>query len=68
MARFVKTRLHVVSAVLILLGLYALAGLAWSLWVHSDAAVTVWIAIAVFAFVGAFANQTWVAKKRRRTP
>lgn len=67
MARFVKTRLHVVSAVLVLLGLYALAGLAYSLWAHSQESVTVWVGVIVFAFVGAYANQAWVAKKRRRT-
>ncbi len=67
MALFVKTRLHVVSAVLILLGLYSIAGLAWSLWMHSEESVIVWVVIVIVAFAGAFANQAWIAKKRRRT-
>ena len=68
MPTFKKTSLHVVSAVLILLGLYATAGLGYAAWVHSDDSVVVWTVIAVSAFIAAFAWQAWIAKKRRRTP
>jgi len=67
MARFVKTNLHVVSAVLGLLGLYATAGLVYALWKHSEDSVAIWATIAVGAFIAAFAWQSVVAKKRRRT-
>ena len=68
MSTFKKTSLHVVSAVLLLLALYATAGLGYAAWVHSEDSVVVWAVIAVSAFIGAFAWQTWIAKKRRRTP
>ena len=68
MARFEKTRLHVVSAVLILLGLYAVGGLAHALWTHSDESVTFWAVVAVFGFLAAAGFQTVMAKKRRPTP
>ncbi len=67
MARFEKTRLDVVSAVLILLGLYALAGLGYAAWMHSEESVVIWTAIAVVAFVGAFGYQTFAARKKGRT-
>ena len=67
MARFQKTRLHVVSAVLLLLGIYAVAGLAYAVWVHSEDSIVVWLSIAIFAFAAAFVHQAWIAKKRRRT-
>ena len=68
MARFEKTRLHVVSAVLILLGLYATGGLFDALWTHSDESVAFWAVVAVLGFVAAAAFQTVMAKKRRPTP
>ena len=67
MARFEKTRLHVVSAVLILLGLYACAGIGYAAWVHSAQSTMIWAVIAIVSFVAAFANQARIAKKRRRT-
>jgi hypothetical protein len=67
MARFVKTKLHVVSAVLALLGLYASAGLVYALWKHSEDSVAIWATIAVAAFIAAYAWQYVVAKRRRRT-
>ena len=67
MARFEKTRLHVVNAVLILLGLYACAGLAYSAWTHSEQSIVVWAVIAIVSFIAAYANQARIAKKRRRT-
>ena len=67
MARFEKTRLHVVSAVLIMLGLYSAAGLAYAAWTHSAQSITVWAVIAIVSFFAAWANQVRVAKKRRRT-
>ncbi len=67
MARFKKTTLHVVSAVAILLGLYATAGLIYALWNHAEDATVAWSVIAIVAFVTAFAWQSWIAKKRRRT-
>jgi hypothetical protein len=68
MPRFEKTRLHVVAAVLILLGLYAIAGLCYAAWMHSPESVTVWAVVAVVAFAGAAAYQSFVARKRKRGP
>ncbi len=67
MPRFQKTRLHVVSAVLILLGLYALAGLGYALWSHSPESVTIWAVTAIVAFVAAVVFQRVVAARRDRT-
>lgn len=68
MARFVKTQVHVVSAVLFLVALYAMAGLAYSAWTRSaDAAVT-WAVVAGVALVASFGYQRIVAKKRRAAP
>jgi hypothetical protein len=66
MARFQKTRIHPATAVLVLLGLYALAGLGYAAWAHSPDAVTVWAIVAVLAFVAAFGYQRYVIGKRRR--
>ncbi|MEO8938092.1 MAG: hypothetical protein ABI277_08095 [Burkholderiaceae bacterium] len=66
MARFKKTTLHVVSAVAILLGIYATAGFVYALWTHADDAIVAWALIAVVAFVTAFTWQAYIAKKRRR--
>ena len=68
MSRFQKTRLHVVSAVAVLLVLYALAGLAYAAWVHSDESVVAWGVIAVVALLVAVANQWRVNRKRRLAP
>jgi hypothetical protein len=68
MARFEKTRLHVASAVLILLGLYAVAGLCYAAWMRSSESVTVWAIVAVVAFAGATVYQSYVARKRKRGP
>ena len=68
MARFVKTRLHWISATLVLLGLYALAGLGYALWVHGESSITFWCVLAVAAFAASIAHQAWIEKKRRRTP
>ncbi len=68
MARFQKTRVHYVSAVLFMLSLYAVAGLGYALWMHSAESVTVWAVIAVGALAASIAHQAWVAKKRRRAP
>ena len=68
MARFQKTRVHYISAVLFLLALYAVAGLCYALWAHSDESATAWAVIAVGALIASLAHQAWVAKKRRRAP
>jgi hypothetical protein len=65
MPRFEKTRLHVVAAVLILLGLYATAGLAYAAWMHSRESVVTWAIVAVLAFGAAFAFQGYVARRRK---
>ncbi len=67
MARFEKTRLHVLSAVLILLGLYATAGLLHALWIRDDTSSVVWLVVALVGYAAAIAFQTYTAKKRRRT-
>jgi hypothetical protein len=66
MARFQKTRIHAASAVLCLLGLYALAGLVYAAWVHSDESVGIWAGIAVAAFVAAFAIQRYITARQSR--
>lgn len=68
MAQFEKTRLHVVSAVFILLGLYATAGLVYALWVHSEDSIGFWAVVAALAFVASLAWQVRIAKKRRQVP
>ncbi len=67
MPLFQKTRLHVVSAVAILLVLYALAGLGYAAWVRSPESVTTWAVIAVGAALVAVANQWRVNRKGRLT-
>ena len=68
MARFRKTTLHVVSAVLILLGLYALAGLGYAAWVHNGDSMMFWTLVAAGGFGAAIANQVFQNRKRRRAP
>ena len=67
MPRFEKTPLHVVSAVLILLGVYSLGGLGYALWVHSRESVVIWVVIGVLAFAGSAIHQRFVSNRRRRT-
>lgn len=66
MLRFEKTALHPVSAVLLLIGLYALAGLAYAAVVHSAHSVAIWTIVAVLAFLASAAYQRYVTKKRSR--
>ncbi len=66
MARFQKSRLHVIAAVLVLLGLYALGGLVYAFAVHSRESVEIWAAVAGLAFVAAVVYQRYSATKRRR--
>lgn len=68
MARFEKTRLNVISAVLILLGLYALGGLAYAAWIHSADSALIWTVVAAVAFGASFAYQRYVTIKKRRAP
>ena len=68
MARFEKTRLHVVSAVLLLVGLYALAGLAHAAWIGAGDAMATWAVVAALALLASFAFQQRVGKKKRPTP
>ncbi len=65
MPRFEKTPIHPASAVLVLLGLYALAGAGYAWWVHSRESILIWIGVAVLAFIASAAYQRYVAKKRR---
>ena len=68
MPRFQKTRLHAATAVLGLVGLYALAGLCYAAWMHSSESVTVWAVVAALAFTAAVVHQSYVARKRKRGP
>ncbi len=68
MARFRKTTLHVVSAVLILLGLYALGGLGYAAWVRNGDSMVFWAIVAAGGFGAAIANQAVQNRKRRRAP
>lgn len=68
MARFVKTRIHVVSAVLFLVFLYALAGIGYSAWTGSSEAAITWAVIAGVALLAALAYQQLVAKKKGPSP
>jgi len=52
--------------VLVLLGLYALAGLGYAAWVHSDDSVAIWTGIAVGAFIAAFAYHRFVTIPKNR--
>ncbi len=63
MPRFEKTRLHPATAVLILFGCYALAGLAYAAWARSADSVLIWAVLAAFAFAAALA---WHWKTRRQ--
>ena len=65
MARFEKTRVHVATATLGLLGLYAIGGLVYSAWSGSPEALMVWAAIAILAFAAAVVLQRFVERKRR---
>jgi cellobiose-specific phosphotransferase system component IIC len=66
MPRFEKTPLHVASAVLILLGLYALAGLGYALWMNSGESAMIWSIVAVLAFIASAVYQRVVRNRRRR--
>ncbi len=64
MARFEKTRVHPASAVLFLLGLYALAGLGYAAFSGSRESVAIWAVIALLAFIASFAYQRFVSRRR----
>jgi len=66
MPRFEKTPLHPASAVLILLGIYAIAGAGYAWWMHSGESILIWIVVAVLAFIASFAYQRYVVNRRRR--
>jgi hypothetical protein len=66
MARFEKTRIHPATAVLLLLALYALAGLGYAAWMHSTDAVMTWAVIGVVALIASFVYQRYVTQKRKR--
>ncbi len=66
MPRFQKTRIHAAAAALFLIGLYALGGLGYALWAGSAESVTIWVVLAVVAFVAAVAYQRFVAARRDR--
>ncbi len=66
MARFEKTRIHPATAVLLLLGLYALAGLGYAAWIRSTDSVMTWAVIGVVAFIASFVYQRYVTLKRNR--
>lgn len=65
MVHFEKTRMHPVSAVLILLGLYALTGVAYAAYMGSADSAVLWAIVATLAFVASAAYQRYVTKKRR---
>ena len=65
MPRFEKTPLHPASAVLILLGLYALVGLGYALWAHSEESALIWVTVAVLAFIASAVFQRVVRRRRR---
>jgi hypothetical protein len=66
MTRFEKTRIHPASAVLFLLGLYALAGLAYAAWTHSADSVATWAVIGGAAFIASYGYQRYVTRNRGR--
>lgn len=68
MARFVKTQVHVVSAVLFLVALYAIAGLGYSAWIRSTDAAVTWAIVAGVALLASFAYQRIVAKNKSSAP
>lgn len=65
MTQFTKTRLHVVSAVLFLLAIYALAGLLYAAYSHNVESVLIWAIVAGLALLGGFLMQVRVAAGRR---
>ena len=66
MVRFEKTRIHPVSAVLFLLGLYALAGVAYAAFMRSADSTVVWAIVAALSFIASAVYQRYVSKKRSR--
>ena len=66
MVRFEKTRIHAASAVLFLLGLYALAGGTYAAVMRSAGSTAIWVSVAVLAFLASAAYQRHVTKKRSR--
>jgi len=66
MVQFEKTRIHAVSAVLFLLGLYALAGGAYAVFMGSGDSTVIWAIVATLAFIASAAYQRYVTKKRTR--
>ena len=66
MVRFEKTRIHAASAALFLIGLYALAGVAYAAVMRSADSTVIWAVVAVVAFLASAAYQRYVTKKRSR--
>ena len=66
MPRFEKTPLPPASAVLILLGLYSVAGFGYALWAHSGESALIWVIVGVLAFVASAVHQRIVRNRRRR--
>ncbi len=64
MARFEKTRIHWYTAGLFLLGVYAIAGLVYAAIAHSNESMAIWAVVAVIAFIGSFAFQAYIRRKR----
>jgi fatty acid desaturase len=57
MARFEKTRIHWVSAVLGLLALYAFAGFGYAAYAGSGDSIAIWAIVGVVALVASFVTQ-----------
>ncbi|MGI9025853.1 MAG: hypothetical protein ACR2GP_09770 [Burkholderiaceae bacterium] len=66
MVSFEKTRIHVVSAVLFLFGLYALAGVAYAALARSADSIMVWAIVAALAFIASAAYQRRAKNRRSR--
>ncbi len=64
MVTFEKTRIHAISAVLFLLGLYALAGVAYAAFARSADATVAWAIVAALAFIASAFYQRYAKKKR----
>jgi hypothetical protein len=65
MSRFQKTAVQWPAAGLFLIGLYALAGLAYAAFVHGGDSATAWAVIAAIAFIASFAWHRFVTLRRR---
>ena len=67
MVQFEKTRIHPVSAVLFFLGLYAIAGFAYAVYLRSDESLVIWAVVAALSLIASAGYQRFVTKKRGRT-